>query len=113
LKPEALRPVGRTTLEQTPRDGVRILRDSWGVAHIYGRASADTEWAAGWVTAEDRGLVLQLIRGPGRVAAIDGPAYDQSREFVPSRAASSRIELRWTNRPSFQQVISFSGHRSR
>jgi acyl-homoserine lactone acylase PvdQ len=90
-KPETLGAVGKTRREAVPRPGVRILRDAWGVAHVYGKTSADTEWGAGWVTAEDRWLILQLIRGPGRVAALDGPPYDQSREFVPSRATENAL----------------------
>jgi acyl-homoserine lactone acylase PvdQ len=90
-KPETLGAVGKTRREAVPRPGVRILRDAWGVAHVYGKTSADTEWGAGWVTAEDRWLILQLIRGPGRVAALDGPPYDQSREFVPSKATENAL----------------------
>ena len=90
-KPETLGAVGKTKREPVPRAGVRILRDAWGVAHVYGKTSADTEWGAGWVTAEDRWLILQLIRGPGRVTALDGPPYDQSREFVPSKATENAL----------------------
>jgi hypothetical protein len=90
-KPETLGPSGKSKRESTPRRGLRILRDRWGVAHVYGKTALDTMWGAGWVAAEDRGLILQLIRGPGRIAALDGPAYDQSREFVPS--ASTEAEL--------------------
>ncbi len=91
FKPETLGAVGKTKREPVPRPGVRIMRDAWGVAHIYGKTSADTEWGAGWVTAEDRWLILQLIRGPGRVTALDGPPYDQSHEFVPSKATESAL----------------------
>ena len=42
-----------------------IYRDSFGVPHVYGTTRANTEFGAGWVTAEDRGLYLQLLRGPG------------------------------------------------
>jgi acyl-homoserine lactone acylase PvdQ len=91
FKPETLGPAGKTKVEQTPRAGLRILRDAWGVAHVYGKTSADVEFGAGWVTAEDRGLILQLIRGPGRIAALDGPSYDQSREFVPSAQTEATL----------------------
>ena len=91
FKPESLGAVGKTKREAVPRAGVRILRDAWGVAHVYGKTSADTMWGAGWVTAEDRWLILQLIRGPGRVDALDGPPYDQSREFVPSKATENAL----------------------
>jgi acyl-homoserine lactone acylase PvdQ len=96
FKPEMLHPVGKTKVESTPRAGVRIVRDSWGVAHVYGRTAVDTEWGAGWVTAEDRGLILQLIRGPGRIAALDGPAYDTSREFVSSAATEAALAAQVT-----------------
>jgi acyl-homoserine lactone acylase PvdQ len=91
FKPESLGPTGKTRREAVPRKGVRILRDSFGVAHVYGKTSADTEWGAGWVTAEDRLLILQLIRGPGRVAALDGPAFDPSRVFVPTAATEGAL----------------------
>src|SRR4029077_15739699 len=95
FKPETLGPSGKSKLETTPRAGLRIRRDHWGVAHVYGKTSADVEWGAGWVTGEDRGLILQLIRGPGRVAAIDGPAYDQSHELVPSAQTEAALAAQY------------------
>ncbi|HUK94686.1 MAG TPA: penicillin acylase family protein [Gaiellaceae bacterium] len=96
FKPETLGPVGKTKVERTPRAGVRIVRDAWDVAHVYGRTSADTEWGAGWVTAEDRWLILQLIRGPGREVALDGPPHDQSHELVPSKATEAALAKQFT-----------------
>ncbi|HEU5489752.1 MAG TPA: penicillin acylase family protein, partial [Gaiellaceae bacterium] len=49
---------------ERPRPGVRITRDAFGVAHVTGKTEADVAFGAGWVTAADRGLLLQLIRGP-------------------------------------------------
>ncbi|MBA2359996.1 MAG: penicillin acylase family protein [Actinobacteria bacterium] len=76
-----------------PRPGVKIVRDTWGVPHIEGRTSADVAFGAGWSTAEDRGLLLQLIRGPGRLAAIDAPGIDPlailGQQFVPSPATEA------------------------
>jgi acyl-homoserine lactone acylase PvdQ len=96
FKPETLGAAGKTTREATPRAGLKILRDSWGVAHVYGKTASDVMWGAGWVAAEDRGLILQLIRGPGRIAALDGPAYDQSREFVPSSQTEAALAREYT-----------------
>jgi acyl-homoserine lactone acylase PvdQ len=73
-----------------PRSGVTIYRDAYGVPHVYGTTRANTEFGAGWATAEDRGLYLQLLRGPARLAALDVPGYDafslalSARQFVPS-----------------------------
>ena len=73
-----------------PKSGVTIYRDSFGVPHVYGTTRANTEFGAGWVTAEDRGLYLQLLRGPARISALDVPGYDafsvalSARQFIPS-----------------------------
>jgi len=75
---------------ERPRAGVTIVRDSFGVAHVAGKTEVDVAFGAGWVTAADRGLLLQLIRGPARVAALDVPGLDplalalSVRTFVPS-----------------------------
>ena len=80
-----------------PRAGLRIVRDRWGVPHVYGRTRADVEFGAGWVTAEDRGLLLQLLRPAGRIAALDVPGIDafsfalSGRGFVPSAQAEQQL----------------------
>ena len=77
---------GRVRRVTRPRPGVRIVRDRWGVPHVYGRTREDVFFGAGWATAQDRGLLLTILRGPS---------------------------MRWANRPTFQQVMSFAGHRPR
>ncbi|MEP7225004.1 MAG: penicillin acylase family protein, partial [Actinomycetota bacterium] len=80
---------------ERPRAGVTIVRDSFGVAHVVGKTEADVAFGAGWVTAADRGLLLQLIRGPARAAALDVPGLDplalalSGRTFVPSAEAEA------------------------
>ena len=80
---------------ERPRPGVTIYRDSFGVAHVNGKTEADVAYGAGWVTAADRGLLLQLIRGPARIAALDVPGLDPLRlaltgkTFVPSAEAEA------------------------
>lgn len=90
-KPETLGLGGeKPTRVERPKDGVTIERDRWDVPHVYGKTRADTEFGAGWATAEDRGLDLQLLRGPARISALDVPGYDafsvalSARVFVPS-----------------------------
>jgi acyl-homoserine lactone acylase PvdQ len=92
-------PLGRTLKkpqkQERPRPGLTIVRDSFGVAHVTGRTEADVVFGAGWVTAADRGLLLQLIRGPARVAALDVPGLDPlslaltGRTIVPSADAEA------------------------
>ena len=80
---------------ERPRAGVTIVRDGFGVARVTGKTEADVAYGSGWVTAADRGLLLQLIRGPARVAALDVPGLDpialalSGRSFVPSSEAEA------------------------
>lgn len=80
---------GRTV---RPRQGLRIRRDRLGVPHIHGRTRALVTFGAGWVTAQDRGLFIETVRGPARIAALDVPGLDafalatSLRPFTPSAA---------------------------
>ena len=53
-------------------------------------------FGAGWATAQDRGLFMESIRGPARIAALDVPGLDafslatSLRQFTPS-AATERL----------------------
>ncbi len=75
---------------ERPRKGVLVERDRFGVPHVTGKTEADVAFGAGWVTAADRGLLLGLIRGPSRLAALDAPGLDpvgialSGKTFVPS-----------------------------
>jgi len=97
FKSERFGVTGKVVRTERPRPGLRILRDRWGVPHVYGRTRADVEFGAGYATAEDRFIVLELLRGPGRLAALDVPGLDpfalptSGRQFVPSAAADERI----------------------
>jgi acyl-homoserine lactone acylase PvdQ len=80
---------GATRVER-PRAGLRIVRDRWDVPHVYGRTRADVMFGAGWATAADRGLLMNLLRGPGRIAAVDAPGLNafalatSARQFTAS-----------------------------
>ena len=80
-----------------PTRGLRIVRDRWGVPHVDGATRDDVMFGAGWVTAEDRGLLMNLLRGPGRVAALDVPGLDAfqlastATAFTPSPQTEARL----------------------
>jgi acyl-homoserine lactone acylase PvdQ len=88
---------GKVVRTERPRSGVRILRDRWDVPHVYGRTRADVEFGAGYATAEDRYVLMELLRGPGRLAALDVPGLDpfalatSGRQFVPTAATDARV----------------------
>jgi acyl-homoserine lactone acylase PvdQ len=95
--PETLRPAGRGRVERTGRRGLRILRDRFGLPHVYGRRRADVMWGAGWVAGEDRSLLLEQARGVARAALADVPRLDalslitSGRSFTPSRRAEALV----------------------
>jgi penicillin amidase len=55
---------------------VRVLRDRWGVAHIYGQNQHDLFFAQGFVAAQDRLFQMELWKrsGQGRLAEVLGPS---------------------------------------
>ncbi|MGH9647572.1 MAG: penicillin acylase family protein, partial [Bryobacteraceae bacterium] len=58
------------------RQPVEILRDRWGVPHIYASSPDDLFFAQGWITARDRLFQLDLWRriGTGKLAEVLGPS---------------------------------------
>ena len=95
--PENFMPIGATYEEPTGRPGTKILYDAYGVPHISGVTRLDLAFGAGWVTARDRGLLLQLGRGPARVAVADVPGINafnlvtSAQSFVPSAATEQLV----------------------
>lgn len=58
------------------REPVEVLRDRWGVPHIYARNQHDLFFAQGFVAAQDRLFQMELWKraGQGRLAEILGPS---------------------------------------
>ncbi len=105
-----------TSVEQPPaRPGLRVDRDSKGVAHVFGDTRGDVMYGAGWVTVEDRAPLMELLRGPGRLAAVDAPGIDpfqvalSLRQFTPSAQTEAflaqQIQLLQSQGPAGQQVV--------
>jgi acyl-homoserine lactone acylase PvdQ len=99
FKSERLGPDGDGPVhtEVTAPAGVRIVRDRFNVPHIYGDTGDALTVGAGWVMAEDRGLLLEQARYDARVAAIDAPGLQALplisglKQFTPS--AQTEAEL--------------------
>jgi acyl-homoserine lactone acylase PvdQ len=81
---------GPGTVEPVPFPGVTIVRDRFHVPHVTATTHDGGVWAAGWIAAEDRGLLLQEARENSRVAAIDAPGLsaigliENLQDFKPS-----------------------------
>jgi len=95
--PADFTPIGETTVEETGREGLEILYDEFGVAHITGETRDDVAFGAGWVTVRDRSILLDFGRGPARAAVADIPGIDafslvtSATPFVPSEAAEQLV----------------------
>jgi penicillin amidase len=77
---------------------VEIIRDHWGVPHIYAQSEADLFFAQGYTHAQDRLFQMDGFRrvGLGRVSEVVGPlglASDRfARNFGWPRAAAALVE---------------------
>ena len=49
--------LGQPGVEETPKAGVRITRDDYGVPSIYGDTEDDTWWGMGYAVAQDLSLI--------------------------------------------------------
>src|SRR6202790_1084867 len=87
---------------------VTVLRDSWGVPHIYAQSQHDLFFAQGFVTAQDRLFQMELWKrvGQGRLAEIFGPSYLQ-RDINARRLAyrGSPVEDFASYAPDAQQIL--------
>ena len=90
-------PDGPGTEETVPRPGVTIIRDKFNVPHVTAQTYDDGVWAAGWIAAADRNLLLAQARYNARVAAVDVPgttAIDLIRRlqaFTPSAELEAEL----------------------
>lgn len=72
----------------TPRDGVTIQRDSFGVPFITGTTFADVEFGAGYASTQDRMFLMDVLRhtGQARLAEFVGDS--------PSNVAMDQAQLK-------------------
>ncbi len=82
------------------KDSVEIIRDRWGVPHIYARNIDDLFFAQGFVQAQDRLWQMEMYRRTyeGTLAEIMGPTYarhDQVARLLKFRGPFDDKE--WTS----------------
>jgi acyl-homoserine lactone acylase PvdQ len=94
-------PPANPTSTETPKDGVTIARDSFGVPHIVGTTDDDVAYGAGYAGVEDRMFLIDLLRhvGAAQMASFLGPsaaniAMDQSQLLTaPYTDAEANAQL--------------------
>ena len=75
LARESLSPIDGTLRLKGLKQEVRVLRDEWGVPHIFANNADDLFFAQGFVVAQDRLWQMEIWRrqGEGRAAELLGP----------------------------------------
>ena len=88
---------------------VTIVRDSFGVPHIYGKTDASTAYGLAWAHCEDNFYDIQLngIGGRGRrgeVEGKDGVIFDFALKFL---GIDTLVENRYESdfSPEFKKII--------
>jgi acyl-homoserine lactone acylase PvdQ len=88
----------------SPRAGVTIVRDRFGVPHVFGDTYEDTEYGAGYAGTEDRMFLQDTLRhvGAARAAEFLGPsdaniamdaAQLQDADYTPAEAEAQVANL--------------------
>ena len=77
----------------SPKTGVKIFRDTWGVPYIVASTDVDTAFGAGYAEAEDRFLQMDILRHQveGRLAELIPPSQvtpEQQQGLVDGDAAA-------------------------
>ncbi|MCA9980611.1 MAG: penicillin acylase family protein, partial [Anaerolineales bacterium] len=93
------------------QDEVRVLRDRYGVAHIYAQNEHDLFMAQGYVHAQDRFWQMEFWRytGQGRLSEIIGEAGVDSDRFIRTagwnRVGEATVDYYRTEAPDFYEIL--------
>ena len=73
---DVLSPISGNLVVPGLKEPVDVLRDRWGVAHIYANSQHDLFFAQGFVVAQDRLFQMEMWKraGRGRLAEVLGPS---------------------------------------
>jgi penicillin amidase len=98
---------GRIELNGLSRP-VEVIRDTWGVAHIYAQTTEDLFFAQGFVAAQDRLWQMEIWRrtGEGKLAEILGPRAVERDKFARLCRYRGNMEAEWQSyAPDAKQII--------
>ncbi|NUN97248.1 MAG: acylase [Candidatus Omnitrophica bacterium] len=91
-------PSSQSLIERAKKHDARILRDNWGVPHIFGKRDSDVGYGLGFAHAEDDFDTLQegvfLVRGT--LAAVKGKEEAPTDYIVRLLRVWDLIEARYT-----------------
>ncbi|MEK6320164.1 MAG: penicillin acylase family protein [Acidobacteriota bacterium] len=87
---------------------VEVLRDTWGVAHIYAKTQDDLFFAQGFVAAQDRLWQMEMWRrtGEGKLAEILGSSAIERDKFARLMRYRGDMEAEWKSyAPDAKSII--------
>src|SRR5215210_7941645 len=110
LAAAALSEIGGTLSAPGLKASVRVVRDTWGVPHIYAQSTEDLFFAQGYVMAQNRLWQMDMWRrgGEGRLAEVLGPgalARDKQARLLKYRGGATDAELR-SYHPDARRIMS-------
>ena len=105
----ALSPIEGTIRVTGLKADVQVLRDEWGVPHIYAQSTEDLYFAQGYVIAQDRLWQMEMWRrgAEGRLAEVLGAgalARDRQTRLLKYRGAIDDRELT-TYHPEARRIM--------
>lgn len=94
-------PAGQEESTISPRPGLTIVRDSYGVPHVYGDTRSDVMYGAGYAGAADRLFLMDILRHTGRAelsSFVGGSAADREQDrtqwqFAPYTEADLQAQI--------------------
>jgi acyl-homoserine-lactone acylase len=91
------------------KDSIQIVRDQWGVPHIYAPTDAEVSYGLAWAQCEDDFKTVQdfmlIVKGySGRVNGIDGAKLDYAVGMLRANELTKR-EYNKQVSPSFQKYL--------
>jgi penicillin amidase len=113
--PESLRKKASAVLTQLDgeikvaglKEPVEVLRDRWGVPHVYARSADDLFFAQGFVAAQDRLFQMDLWRrlGVGETAEVVGKSGLEADRFARLLKYRGDMEAEWAGyAPDARQI---------
>src|SRR5262245_60493199 len=86
---------------------VEVLRDAWGVPHIYAKSQDDLFFAQGFVTAQDRLFQLDLWRriGVGQTSELFGEQAIEADRFARLMLYRGDMDAEWRSYSSDAKSI--------
>ncbi len=91
------------------KEPVEVLRDRWGIAHIYAKNSQDLFFAQGFVVSQDRLFQIDVWRrqGIGEMAEAFGPDHVEADRFARLMKYRGDMDAEWASySPDAKEIAS-------